>query len=32
LKVIYSARYEMDIGAHVFPVGKYRIVHALILE
>ena len=32
MKVIYSARYDLDIGAHVFPVGKYRLVHARLLE
>jgi acetoin utilization deacetylase AcuC-like enzyme len=32
LKVIYSARYEVGIGAHVFPVRKYRLVHARLLE
>jgi acetoin utilization deacetylase AcuC-like enzyme len=32
LKVVYSPRYEIDIGAHVFPVRKYRLVHARLLE
>jgi acetoin utilization deacetylase AcuC-like enzyme len=32
LKVVYSPRYELDIGAHVFPVRKYRLVHARLLE
>ena len=31
MKVIYSARYELDIGEHVFPVRKYRLVHARLL-
>jgi acetoin utilization deacetylase AcuC-like enzyme len=32
LKVIYSTRYDVDIGAHVFPIRKYRLVHARLLE
>jgi acetoin utilization deacetylase AcuC-like enzyme len=27
LKVVYSARYHIDIGPHVFPTLKYRLVH-----
>jgi len=27
LKVVYSARYHIDIGLHVFPTLKYRLVH-----
>jgi acetoin utilization deacetylase AcuC-like enzyme len=30
--VIYSARYHIDIGLHVFPTDKYRRVHARLLE
>jgi acetoin utilization deacetylase AcuC-like enzyme len=32
LKVIFSARYEVDVGAHVFPTRKYRLVYARLLE
>jgi acetoin utilization deacetylase AcuC-like enzyme len=32
VKVVYSRRYEIDIGAHVFPVRKYRLVYARLLE
>jgi acetoin utilization deacetylase AcuC-like enzyme len=32
LKVVYSGRYEVDIGLHVFPIRKYRLVHARLLE
>jgi len=32
LKVVYSARYHIDIGLHVFPTRKYRLVHARLLE
>jgi acetoin utilization deacetylase AcuC-like enzyme len=32
LKVVYSARYQIDIGLHVFPTSKYRLVHARLLE
>jgi acetoin utilization deacetylase AcuC-like enzyme len=27
LQVVYSSRYEIDIGPHVFPTLKYRLVH-----
>ena len=30
--VVYSARYHIDIGLHVFPTTKYRLVHARLLE
>lgn len=30
--VVWSARYEVDIGPHVFPTRKYRLVHDLLLE
>ena len=29
--VVYSPRYECDIGPHVFPTSKYRLVHARLL-
>jgi acetoin utilization deacetylase AcuC-like enzyme len=32
LKVLYSARYRIDIGPHVFPTRKYSLVHAGLLE
>jgi acetoin utilization deacetylase AcuC-like enzyme len=32
LKVVYSARYRIDIGPHVFPTEKYQRVHARLLE
>lgn len=32
MKVVYSARYQIDIGPHVFPTRKYSLVHALLLE
>jgi len=32
LNVFYSARYHVDIGLHVFPTTKYRLVHARLLE
>jgi acetoin utilization deacetylase AcuC-like enzyme len=32
VRVVYSPRYQIDIGAHVFPVDKYRLVHARLLE
>ena len=30
--VVYSARYQIDIGPHVFPTRKYRLVHARLIE
>ena len=31
MKVVYSARYQIDIGPHVFPTRKYSLVHARLL-
>jgi acetoin utilization deacetylase AcuC-like enzyme len=30
--IVYSARYQIDIGLHVFPTSKYRLVLARLLE
>jgi len=30
--IVWSPRYEVDIGAHVFPTRKYRLVRDLLLE
>ena len=32
MKVVYSARYHVDIGPHVFPTRKYPLVRARLLE
>ena len=32
MNVVYSARYHIDIGPHVFPTRKYQLVHARLLE
>ena len=32
MNVVYSARYRIDIGPHVFPTDKYQRVHARLLE
>ena len=32
MHVIYSPRYRVDIGLHVFPTRKYQLVHARLLE
>jgi acetoin utilization deacetylase AcuC-like enzyme len=32
LIVVYSPRYRIDIGLHVFPTEKYRLIHARLLE
>jgi acetoin utilization deacetylase AcuC-like enzyme len=30
--IVYSPRYHVDIGAHVFPTRKYQLVRARLLE
>ncbi len=30
--VVYSPRYQIDIGPHVFPTQKYSLVHARLIE
>ena len=30
--IVYSARYHLDIGPHVFPTHKYGLVHARLRE
>jgi acetoin utilization deacetylase AcuC-like enzyme len=32
LIVVYSPRYAIDIGQHVFPTRKYQLVHAGLIE
>jgi acetoin utilization deacetylase AcuC-like enzyme len=32
MKIVFSTRYHLDIGLHVFPTQKYRLVHAQALE
>jgi acetoin utilization deacetylase AcuC-like enzyme len=32
MKVVYSARYHLDIGPHVFPTRKYQLVHERLLQ
>lgn len=32
LPVVWSPHYEMDLGRHVFPTEKYRLVHARLVE
>src|SRR5262245_23981944 len=32
MKVVFSPRYQIDIGLHVFPTRKYQLVHARLLE
>jgi acetoin utilization deacetylase AcuC-like enzyme len=32
MKVVYSARYHVDIGPHVFPSRKYPLVYARLVE
>ncbi len=32
MKVVYSHRYAIEIGEHVFPTRKYPLVHDVLLE
>ena len=32
IPVIYSPRYRIDLGLHVFPTEKYRLVHDALIE
>lgn len=32
MKVVYSPRYRIDIGPHVFPTEKYALVHARLRQ
>jgi acetoin utilization deacetylase AcuC-like enzyme len=32
LRLIYSPRYRIDLGRHVFPTRKYPLVHARLIE
>jgi acetoin utilization deacetylase AcuC-like enzyme len=32
VRVVYSPRYQIDLGLHVFPTAKYRLVHDELLR
>jgi len=32
MKLFYSPKYEIDIGPHVFPTSKYRLVHDRLIK
>src|SRR6478672_41846 len=32
MRVIYSRRYEVDLGPHVFPTRKYGLIHRQLLD
>jgi len=32
VRVVYTPRYHLDFGAHVFPTAKYRLVAARLVE
>src|SRR3989338_8320426 len=32
MKIVYSPNYEVDIGAHVFPTKKYRLIYEALIE
>jgi len=31
-KIVYSPKYEVDIGSHVFPTSKFRLIRQRLLE
>jgi acetoin utilization deacetylase AcuC-like enzyme len=31
-KVVYHPRYDLDLGPHVFPSQKFKMVHDTLLE
>src|SRR5258705_12776025 len=31
-KVVYHPRYDLDLGTHVFPSQKFKMVHDTLLE
>ena len=32
VRIVYSPRYQIDIGPHVFPTRKYSLIHAALIE
>ena len=32
MKIVYSPKYEVDIGLHVFPTEKFRLIHDQLLK
>jgi acetoin utilization deacetylase AcuC-like enzyme len=32
MQIVYCDRYHLDIGSHVFPTIKYRLIHQRLLE
>lgn len=32
MRIVYSSKYEVDIGTHVFPTAKFRLIHDRLLE
>ncbi len=32
MRVVYSSRYQIDLGLHVFPTQKYRLVYDWLLD
>jgi acetoin utilization deacetylase AcuC-like enzyme len=32
MRVIYSPRYEVDLGPHIFPTRKYGLIHRQLLD
>ena len=32
MQVVYSARYQLDLRGHIWPIDKYRLIYAALLE
>ena len=32
LRTVYSDKYDLHLGDHVFPSAKYRLIHEALLE
>lgn len=32
MKIVYSSKYEVDIGGHVFPTAKYRLIKERLIK
>jgi len=31
-KLVYHERYDLNLGAHVFPSQKFRLIHEMLLR
>jgi len=32
MKLFYSSRYQIDLGPHVFPTIKYKLIHDWLIK